>query len=164
MYKAVVPFAAAFLALGLAACEEAPPEPLPDEVAADTAPASPTAPGATAPGVPGSPGAATEDIEPVMVAADAVAVGSALGPGGEATAPKPVYALSDVIHASAHGTGEAKVYWSYQDGSSHKEETKPANGLVAFQFSKADGMRVGNYMVSIDIDGVPVGITEFVVK
>ena len=79
-------------------------------------------------------------------------------------ATETFYGLDDTIHASARANGEAKVYWTYQDGSSHKEEVKPANGIVTFDFDRSQGMRPGNYTVEIDIDGVPVGITDFVVK
>lgn len=153
---------AAAFALALSGCEEQPPEVLEAPAAdADAAAASGTSAGATT----GTPAAMpSEVVEAVTVAADAVVVGSATGADGAASAPRPSYTLADTVYASAHGNGLAKVYWSYEDGSSHKEEEKPANGIVTFQFSQADGMRPGTYNVGIDIDGVPVGITDFVVK
>lgn len=155
---------AATLALALPACDQRPPEALEDVPAegADAAGASTGA--ATGAPVAAPPSVPSEDLEQVTVAADAVRVGTAVGPDGAATAPKPVYALSDVVYASARANGAAKVYWTYQDGTSHKEEEKPANGIVTFQFGRADGMQAGAYSVEIDIDGVPVGITDFVVK
>jgi hypothetical protein len=107
--------------------------------------------------------------EPTTVAADAVIVGSALGPDQAATAPKPSYTTADTVYASASSAGRAgaiaRVYWTWQDGTSHKEEEKPVDGdVVSFGFSQADGMRAGAYNVQIDIDDVPVGIADFQVQ
>ena len=148
--------------VALAACDQRPPE------ATETVPGAAAEAGAEAgaPAVGAMPPqpVSAPAVESVVVASDSVVVGSAVGPDGAASAPKPFYGLDDTIHASARANGEAKVYWTYQDGSSHKEEVKPANGIVTFDFDRSQGMRPGNYTVEIDIDGVPVGITDFVVK
>ena len=162
MRSIAAPLCVAALALALAACNQQAPE------TAETASADATGEATTAPPVADTPAAAAQQsasaVEPVTVAADAVTVGSALGSNQAAANPKASYALTDTVYASAKGNGTAKVYWTYQDGFSHKEEEKPANGIVTFQFDSASGMRAGNYTVEIDIDGVPVGITDFVVK
>lgn len=146
------------LALLLSACgEQAAPEPAAEAPAATQAPAEPIE-------------QPVEQIaEPTTVAADAVIVGSALGPDQAATAPKPSYGTADTVYASASSAGRsgavARVYWTYQDGTSHKEEEKPVDGdVVSFAFSQADGMRAGAYNVQIDIDDVPVGIADFNVQ
>ena len=57
------------------------------------------------------------------------------------------------------------VYWTYQDGRTHKEEAKPVAGeFLSFQFSQADGMKPGKYNVEIDINDKPVGIVDFTVQ
>jgi len=145
-------------ALLLSACgEQAAPEPATEAPAAAQAPAEPVE-------------QPVEQIaEPTTVAADAVTVGSALGPDQAATAPKPAYTTADTVYASASSAGRsgaiARVYWTYQDGTSHKEEEKPVDGnVISFGFSQADGMRAGAYNVQIDIDDVPVGIADFKVQ
>ena len=162
MRSIAAPICLATLAMALAACNQRGPEP--QEAATATTPdaAEVATPGEAAPSVAEAPSATR--VEPVTVAADAVTVGSALGPDQAATGPKASYGLGDTVYASARGNGMAKVYWTFQDGTSHKEEEKPANGIVSFQFDSASGMRAGDYTVEIDIDDVPVGITDFVVK
>ncbi|GAB1406563.1 hypothetical protein MASR1M8_04820 [Thermomonas brevis] len=104
---------------------------------------------------------------PVTVSADAVKVGSSLGPDQAASAPKPSYSLADTVYASARtsGRGTAYVYWTYEDGISHKEEQKPVTGnTVSFDFKQADGMKAGKYNVEIGVDDKPIGIVDFVVR
>jgi hypothetical protein len=154
----------AFAALVLGACGE---EKIDVPVAADAA----TSAGGPATAATSTP-VQQPDHAPVMpleTSADAVRIGTALDSNQAATATKATYSLDDTIHASilasAHPGKLAKVYWTYQDGSSHKEEEKPAAGEnVAFQFSRADGMKAGDYNVEIDVDGVPAGITDFKVR
>jgi len=135
-------------------------------VPATQAPDATQAPVATAPPVVQP----AEDItELTTLSADAIRVGAALGPDQAATAPKPAYTTADTIYASALSAGRAgalaRVYWTYQDGTSHKEEEKPVEGnVVSFGFSQADGLRAGAYTVQIDIDDVPVGIADFTVQ
>ena len=131
-----------------------------------------TADGATAAsaGTPSAPSA--PPIMPVEVSADAFKIGTAVGPDGSATGTKASSALSDTLHGSVPVSGrpagtEVKIYWSYQDGSSHKEETKKvAAGMkyLTFDFSKANGMKRGRYMVQLDVNGAPAGILDVVVK
>ena len=109
---------------------------------------------------------------PVEVRADAIAAGHVLGPNGAVSEAKSVYAIGDTVYASMPIRGqkagsEIGVYWTYQDGTTHKEETKPlppGAQFVNFAFSKSDGMRAGNYNVQIDVDFKPIGIVDFKVK
>lgn len=111
---------------------------------------------------------------PVEVRADAIAAGHVLGANGAVSESKPgaVYGSGDTIHASAPTRGQkpgadVSVYWTYQDGTTHKEEMKTLGAgeqYVNFSFAKADGMRPGKYNVQIDFDFKPVGIVDFQVK
>ena len=109
---------------------------------------------------------------PVEVSSDAFKIGTAIGPDGSATGAKSSFSLNDTLHASVPVSGrpagtQVKIYWSYQDGSSHKEETKKvAAGMkyLTFDFSKAKGMKRGSYMVQLDVNGAPAGILDVVVK
>lgn len=153
---------AACLALG--ACrkdEPAPVDPAATEVVEDLPPGQPPTPPIEPP---------ADAVMPVTVSADAVAVGSSQGPDQMATTPKASYALGDTVYASAR-TGNypkgaiARVYWTYSDGVSHKEEEKKISGdVIDFSFTQADGMKAGKYNVEIDVNDVPVGIVDFVVK
>lgn len=108
---------------------------------------------------------------PAEVGADAVRVGSVLDTQGAATEPKPVYALTDTIHASVPTQGASQggtltVYWTFEDGLTHKEETVdvPTSEHASFSFSQADGMQAGLYNVQIDAGFEPIGISEFRVE
>ena len=59
-----------------------------------------------------------------------------------------------------------RSYWTYEDGRTHKEERRKLAGerYVRFSFAKADGMKPGKYNAQIDVNMVPVGITDFVIK
>lgn len=107
-------------------------------------------------------------VGPVEVSSNAIAVGTAMNGNRVANAARPSFTMSDTVYAGlAPGISgsDAKVYWSYQDGYSHKEETKPLgpDGVV-FAFDSATGMKPGRYNVQIDVDGRPVGITGFEVR
>lgn len=123
-------------------------------------------------GVGTSTSASAPPIEPVEVRADAFMIGSVLGGDGGVSGTKPVYALTDTLHASVPVSGrpagtEVKIYWTYQDGSSHKEETKKVeSGMkhLIFDFSRATGMKAGSYMVQLDVGGMPAGILDIKVK
>ena len=166
-------FAPCAAVLLLAACNRHPPEfDVPTEqepAAAEAATAADTTTGATTGTAPAAARDAGE-VGQVTVPADAVAVGSALGQDGRAAAPKSAYTLADTIHATASvgaaGPGStAHVYWTFENGMTVKEEDKPATGaIVSFSLSAADGMKPGRYNVQIDLDGVPVGIADFVVQ
>lgn len=114
------------------------------------------------------------DEVPVEVRADAIAAGHVLGANGAVAEGKPgaIYGTGDTIHASAPTRGQkpgadVSVYWTYQDGRTHKEEMKTLGAgeqYVNFSFAKADGMRPGKYNVQIDFDFKPVGIVDFQVK
>lgn len=153
------------LALGLGACKkdaEQAPAPMSEaqaeqEAANDAFPPLPVEPPADA-------------VIPVTVAADAFTIGSALGANNQAATPKAVYAVGDTVYASLparryRNGSSANVYWTYEDGQSHKEETRKISGeFVTFEFSKADGMKPGKYNVEIGVDDKPVGIVDFVVQ
>lgn len=111
---------------------------------------------------------------PVEVRADAIAAGHVLGANGAVSQAKPgaVYALGDTIHASMPVRGQkpgadVTVYWTFEDGNTVKEETRPLPAgaqYVNFSFSRADGMKPGDWNVQIDVDFKPVGIVDFKVK
>lgn len=126
-----------------------------------------------APFAPRQASSAAEAAEsPSIVSADAVAVGKAVGPNGAVSAAKAVYSIDDTVHASiptgGHAAGsEALIYWTFQDGSSHKEERKRIEAgaeYVNFAFSRADGMKTGKYSVQVDVAEKPVGIVDFSVQ
>lgn len=116
--------------------------------------------------------ASAPPIMPVEVSSDAFKIGTAIGPDGSATGAKSNFSLNDTLHASVPVSGrpagtEVKIYWSYQDGSSHKEEVKKVTAgakYLTFDFSKANGMKRGSYMVQLDVNGAPAGILDIVVK
>lgn len=131
-----------------------------------------TADGATAPANEPAVATASPPIMPVEVSSDAFKIGTAIGPDGSASGAKSSFNLNDTLHASVPVSGrpagtEVKIYWSYQDGSSHKEEAKKVTAgakYLTFDFSKANGMKPGSYMVQLDVNGTPAGILDIVVK
>ena len=134
---------------------------VPEPVVEEIAPGQPSAPPLEPP---------ADAVVPVTVSADAVKVGSSLGSDQGATAAKRNHSLNDTVYASARVGGAASgstayVYWTYQDGMSHKEEQKPVSGsIVNFDFKRADGMKAGRYNVEIGVDDKPIGIVDFVVQ
>ncbi|MEG3191863.1 hypothetical protein [Lysobacter sp. D1-1-M9] len=110
--------------------------------------------------------------EPVDVSADAIAVGSSIGADMAVDARKQRYTTDDTIYASIPTRefdpgSQAKVYWTFEDGTTDKEETKDiAAGAehLHFELSAADGLRAGDYNVQVDVDGQPVGIVDFSVE
>jgi hypothetical protein len=149
----------------LAACNKQGPE-MP-QAPADTAPADTAAQPAPPPDLSDT---GVDKVETVTVRADAIAVGHQVGPNQAVSAAKRAYTTADTIYASLPTKGQpagAKgyVYWTYQDGRTHKEEAKPVSGeYLNFQFSQADGMKPGKYNVEIDINDKPVGIVDFTVQ
>jgi len=111
-------------------------------------------------------------VRPTEVAADAVTVGKSLQGDKVVKSADAQFTLADTVYASAAVAGkpagtEMTVYWSYQDGMSHKMETKKlAAGAqdVQFSFARSDGMKTGKYNVQIDANMTPIGIFEFKVK
>lgn len=156
----------AALGLALSACSKEG-----DEDSAERVPPTEATPAAVAePAIPVKPG--PEDIVPVTVAADAVTVGNSLEGDKVVKAASPQFTTSDTVYAGASVRGkpagaEVAVYWTYEDGLTHKEERRPlaaGEQYVKFSFAKADGMKPGKYNAQIDINMVPIGITDFVVK
>ena len=158
---------AVVLAVGLAVlagCAEEEPDPyaVPSEqddarrAAADGAASTP----APAP-------APEEAVAPVTVSADRVAMGSALGADGTVSIPATTFKLDDTVHVSFPASGaSARVYWTHDDGMTDKQEsiTLTPGTPAHFSFSRADGMRQGNYMVQVDVDDTPIGIVDFTVE
>ena len=111
-------------------------------------------------------------VEQVVLANDAVMVGSAVGADGAVSAAKSVYATSDTVHASVPVGGyapgkEVAMYWFSSKGGSIKDERKPIPAgakYVNFSLAKADGMEAGTYTAQADIDDNPVGMADFTVK
>lgn len=108
---------------------------------------------------------------PTEVGADAVMVGASQDASGRAAGAKPVYTQADTVHASATASGAQSgakfdVYWTFQDGQTHKMESKSgvSGDHVTFQFAAPDGMVTGTYNVQIDANGIPLGISEFRVE
>ena len=98
-------------------------------------------------------------------------MGNALQGDVAAKSASAQFTTSDTVYASASVLGkpagaDASVYWTYQDGTAHKQETKKLTGQpsVWFSFSKADGMKPGKYNVEIDVNMTPVGIADFQIK
>lgn len=133
----------------------------PEQLAPPAGPASAT-----------SAAAPAQVVMPVTVSADAVTVGKAVGPDGGVTTSMAKYSVNDTVYASIPTSGRAplsdvSVYWSYQDGTSHKQERKQipsGEKYVNFSFAKADGLRPGKYTVQVDVGDVPVGIMDFSVQ
>lgn len=157
---------AAALVLALAACGR---EGSDDETQEATAkvPTAPVAPAAIPPPAPVMPKAQI----PTTVAADAVTVGNAMQGDVAVKSVAAQFSTGDTVYASASVRGkpagaDASVYWTYQDGNAHKQETKKLSGqqTIWFSFTKADGMKPGKYNVEIDVDMKPVGIADFQIK
>ena len=113
-----------------------------------------------------------QEVEQVVLANDAVMVGSAVGADGAVSAIKPSYAVSDTVYASvpvggyAPGT-EVAIYWFSDKGTSIKNEHKPIPAgakFVNFSLGKADGMGAGSYTAQVDIGDAPAGLADFTVK
>ncbi|TCZ86163.1 hypothetical protein [Lysobacter sp. N42] len=109
---------------------------------------------------------------PATVPADALKLGTAVGPNGAVAQPTNTFAVSDTVHVSFVMRGQppgapVTVFWTYQDGRTHHEErTKlPAGGDFAhYRFSQANGMKPGSYNVEVQVRNRPIGIADFVVR
>lgn len=164
--RKLILFTAMVLALSACRNNEA-EEDLAEDAAATPAEVSPAA----VPEAPQPPLA--EQVAQTVVAADAVTVGTSLQGDDVVKAANALFTTADTVYASASVRGkpagtDVAVYWTFQDGTSHKEESKKiASGdqqVLWFSFGKADGMRPGKYNVQIDVNSAPVGIADFVVK
>lgn len=121
--------------------------------------------------VPPAPVVARKVEMPTTVAADAVTVGNAIQGDTAVKSASAQFTTADTIYASGSVQGkpagaDASVYWTYQDGTAHKQETKKLSGeqSVWFSFAKADGMKPGKYNVEIDVNMKPIGIADFQIK
>lgn len=139
---------------------------------ADAAPSSPAA-GTPAQSTSASPPAVAvmpEVVEPVVTDERAIVIGTSVEAGKVRPANRLQFSTRDTVFAQLpggrHPTGsETKIYWTYQDGMSHKEEKKSLGPEgVVFEFSSADGMKPGRYTVQVDVASVPVGIVDFEVR
>ena len=108
---------------------------------------------------------------PVTVSANALTLGASLGPTGEAVRGNGQFTLDDTVHVSFPSRGRpagapVTVYWTYQDGRTHRIEraTLPAGEFAHYTFSKATGMKPGNYNVEVQVANRPIGISDFVVR
>ena len=123
-------------------------------------------------GVSASSSSSAPPIEPVEVRPDAFAIGTMVSPEGAVSGVKQVFSISDTLHASVPVSGrpagtDVKIYWTYQDGTSLKEESKKVDAgtkYLTFDFSKSSGMKAGSYMVQLDIGGKPAGLLDITVK
>lgn len=155
------------LGLALAACSgEDPDADVMNDGAAAKSDAA-TTPTSPAPAAPVNP--EPEIIKPVTISNDAITIGKSVQDGHVVKAQRAQFSLADTVHAGVAGGhpagAEARVYWTYQDGLSHKEETKPltAEGAV-FTFSRSEGMKPGRYSVQVDVGPTPIGLVDFEVK
>ena len=157
---------ALLVALALAGCRK-------EAAETDATPATAAEDAELAPGQPEAPPLEppADAVLPVTVAANAFPIGSALSPDGAATTPKPTYSVNDTLYASLPAGkfpsgATARIYWTFaKDGMSHKEEEqKVGTGPVHFEFSKADGLKAGEYNVQIDVNDRPVGIVDVIVN
>jgi len=155
------------LGLALTACSGEDPDAdvMSDGGAAKTDATAPTSP---APAAPIDP--TPEVVKPVTVSNDAITLGTTVQDGRVVKAPRAQFTLADTVRAGVAGGGhpagaETRIYWTYQDGLSHKEETKPltAEGVV-FEFSRSDGMKPGRYTVQVDVGPTPIGLVDFEVR
>ncbi|MEO7251193.1 MAG: hypothetical protein ABIW30_01145 [Arenimonas sp.] len=156
------------LTLFVSACDKEGSEDEVSKAAPSTEAAQPATPSAQKPAIQESP--IPSVVQPVTVAADAVTVGTALQGDRVVKAARAQFTLADTVYASASVRGkppgaEVMVYWTYvKDGNSLKQETRKLAGgeqTIWFSFAKADGMKPGKYNVEIDVNMVPVGITDF---
>lgn len=156
----------AALGLALSACSEGTEESADDQAPAAASDAQ-QAPGASS--LPATPG--PDSVVPVEVTDDAVTVGTTLANDRAVKSALAQFTTSDTVYASAAVPAKpgasVSVYWTFQDGTTHKEETKElaaGDAVVTFAFAKADGMVPGKYNVQIDRDMTPVGIADFVIR
>lgn len=110
-------------------------------------------------------------LQPVVLAPDAIALGTSVDASGAVAAPKTTFAAGDTVHVSVPTAGRAQgaevlVYWMGPDGKSLKEERKKigAGEFVNFSFGRADGLAAGKFMVQVDVADQPVGMTDFQVR
>lgn len=156
-------------ALLLTACNEGAEDRVDAQAQADTSTAGQPAASddLTLPAKPGP-----DSLLPAEVSDTAVTVGSSLANDRAVKSAQAQFSTSDTVYASASVVGKpgssVSVYWTYQDGTTHKEETRDLTSggaqPVTFSFAKGDGMKPGKYNVQIDDDMTPVGIADFVVK
>lgn len=137
------------------------------EVEASMAEQSGTAASAPAPAV-----QATAEVQPVLLAENAIAVGSALAPSGAVAAAKPVYATGDTVYVSVptagHSAGaEVVIFWFGPSGTAVKEERKAVAAgaqFVNFSLGRAEGLTAGAFMAQVDVAGQPLGMADFTVR
>ncbi len=156
------------VALVLTACNEGAEERVDAKAPAGTAPA--VQDDRVIAKLPVEPG--PDSVLPAEVSSSAVTVGISLANDRAVKSANAQFTTSDTVYASASVRGKpgasVSVYWTYQDGTTHKEETRELKSggtqPVAFSFEKGDGMVPGKYNVQIDEDFTPVGIADFVIK
>jgi hypothetical protein len=162
------PLACLVLVLSLTACSGEDPDA--DVMTDDVPDATHNEPAAAAAPAAAPVASMPETVQPVAVAEAAITLGKSVQDNRVVKAARPQFTVSDTVYAgipagSQPPGSEARVYWTYQDGLSHKEETKTlgSDGAV-FSFAQADGMKPGRYSVQIDVGPNPVGIVDFEVR
>ena len=94
-------------------------------------------------------------------------MGSALARDQSIATPKTQFAVGETVYLSVPGKNKPpgsniEVFWFHQDGKSRKDESKQMIGTnVAFEFVAQEA---GKYNVEIDVNGRPIGLTEFTVQ
>ncbi|SJZ90261.1 hypothetical protein [Novilysobacter spongiicola] len=168
------PFLATLVVFSVASCgdDSATPQtstPVADQATnADTGTAEGTASTATT----RRPATLSADVPEPAASSNRVIIGNSLAPDGAAMSGQNSFSTGDSVYVSAPLDGvppgaNVSVYWTYEDGNSHKEETVQAPAgeeYIVFEFSEADGMQPGTYNAQIDVNMQPVGIAEFRVE
>lgn len=102
-----------------------------------------------------------------------LSLGNALGEDQNVTAEMTTFAPTDTIYAAVMTKGAAPnadivAKWTFGEDQLVDESSQsiaPTGGAVTtFHIAKADGWPVGNYKVSITLDGNPVASQDFEVK
>ena len=156
--------AALLVALSLAACSKAPPPPPPlPPTGAVGSPDTPL----------GAPAAGSEKGKAeAAVSAISVDLGTALGDDGKmvarGTSFRPEMAVIAAVtlvgsNVPTHATVTAR--WKGPDGSVVKEESQSnsyaGESMVNFRMADAQGLRKGNYLLEVAIDGSTVQTRSF---
>lgn len=123
-------------------------------------------------GVPALPVGPPPDANlPATASRAGVTVGNSLQGEAVVASQSAQFSIADTVYVGASVKGkkpgsEVAVYWTYEDGRTHREERRKLAGeqYVSFSFSKADGMKPGKYNAQIDVDRVPIGLADFLVK
>lgn len=115
----------------------------------------------------GKSGAGPDAREAFVVTGDAGKVGSALAPDQSIATPKTRFAVGETVYLSVPAKNKPPgsridVFWFHEDGKSRKDDSRRfERANLAFEFVPKDA---GKYNVEIDLNGRPIGLTEFTVQ